>query len=263
MMPVRELNFLVGFALKPAVLVLAVLALRAARRLPAGRGRRLVRLSLVAFILGELLCGVDVYLHRGMSPFFESGHDLLMAASFALFSLGLYQRLREHGACLNLDCERLGSCTQPAPECARSTAWGPLAGWTILAVAALGLVPLLAQPGVLRAALPAGIGARSFGAYLYDRTELLSIFQQKLLTLAAMAALVAGAASYFRNRRLTATGAALVFPGAGVLAFVYNRLLLVHPLAPEAVLTAFLEELFELLFLALVLVWLRGSPRRG
>lgn len=257
--PVRELNFLVGFLLKPAVFVLALLAWRAAARQPAGRGRLFIRLSLVAFLVGELLCGVDVYLRRATSAVFEGGHDLLMAASFALLALGLYERFRESFPCLATTCAAHATCRLTIAECPRATAWGPLAGFAMLLVAATGLVPLLAQPALLTVALPAGFGAQSFGRYLYDRTEVLSLFQQKLLTAAAVAALVAGAASYFRRGRLTTVGSALVLPGAGVLSFVYNRLVLVHPLFPEAVLTAFLEELFELLFVALLLAWLLRS----
>lgn len=259
MIPIRELNFLVGFALKPAVFVLAALALAAAGRLPPGRSRTIIRLSFVAFLAGEALCGVDVYGHRATSLLFESGHDLLMAVAFALLALGLYERLLERGPCLNLECDRHGGCPVSPSECRLATRWGPLAGWALVVLAATGLVPLLAQPALVKVMLPAGVGPKSLGGYLYERTELLSLFQQKLLAVAAMTALVAGALSYFRQRRLTRFGAALALPGAGVLFFVYNRLVLVHPFLPEATLGTFLEELFELLFVALVLAWLRQA----
>jgi hypothetical protein len=258
----RELNFLVGFALKPAVLVLGLLAIAAARRLPAGRNRSLLGLSFVAFVVGELFCAVDVYVRRGMSPIDESAHDLFMAAAFSLFAMGIYEHIRAAGRCLNLRCARSTTGRLPAAECPESADFGPLAGWAMLGAAAMGVIPILARPGALEILLPAGLGGRSFGAYLYARTVGLSFLQQKFFPALAMTALALAALSYRKRRKLTAFGAWSAALGAGTLTFAFNRLILVHAFYPEVVLTAVVEEALEALFLVFALAWLR-SARHG
>ncbi len=254
-----ELNFLVGFVLKPGVLVLGLLAFAAVRRLPGGRSRDILGLSFAAFVVGELFCAVDVYVRRGMSPVDETAHDLFMAAAFGLFAMGVYERIRAAGRCPNLRCARSATCRLPAAECPESMALGPLAGWTMLGAAATGIIPILARPGALEVLLPAGLGGRSFGAYLYARTEGLSALQQRVLPALAMTALVIAALSYMRRKKLTTFGAWMATLGGGTLAFAFNRLVLVHAFGPEVVLTAFTEELLEGLFLVFALAWLRRA----
>jgi len=255
----RELNFLVGFALKPGVFVLGILAFAAARRLPAGRSRNILGLSFAAFVVGELFCAVDVYIRRGMSPFDESAHDLFMAAAFGLFFMGAYERIRAAGRCPNLHCGSSATCGLSAADCPESANFGPLAGWAMLGAAATGIIPIMARPGVLEVLLPAGLGGRSFGAYLYARTAGLSLLQQKVFPALAMTALVLAALSYMRRGKLTLFGAWSAALGAGTLTFAFNRLILVHAFYPEAVLTAVVEEALEALFLAFALAWLRRA----
>src|SRR5512143_719720 len=161
----RELNFLIGFGLKPLVLVLAFLALRAVRRRLAGRGRALLALSLGTFIAGELFCAVDVYVRRRMTLFDEGCHDALMAFAFGLFALGSYVYARETRRCLNVRCGKNEGCGLLSAECPESSSYGPMAGWLLIGTAVTAIIPVLAQPGVLKTLLPAGVGARSFGAF--------------------------------------------------------------------------------------------------
>ena len=253
----RELNFLVGFAVKPAVLLLSVFALRLVARRTTGRGRTYLTLSLATFMAGELFCAVDVYVLRRMTLFDEGAHDILMAAAFGLFALGLYEHARSGPACWNIGCDRNKTCRLPAAECPTSSSYGPFVAWLLAGAAVTAIIPLLARPGILRVLLPAGIGKRPFGAYLYDRTPELSVLQQKILPLLAAVALVLAAVSYARQKKLTRAGAWLASMGIGALAFVFYRLVVVHMFHPDAVLTAFVEELLEALFLVLLLAGFR------
>jgi hypothetical protein len=259
----RELNFFVGFALKPAVLVLSLLALRLIGRRAAGKGRTLLTFSLVTFMAGELFCAADVYVLRRMTLLDESGHDILMAVAFGLFALGIYEHARAASPCWNVRCDKNKTCRLPAAECALSSSYGPFVAWLIAGAAVTAVIPFLARPGVLRVLLPAGIGKRPFGAYLYDRTPEISFLQQKILPLLAGVALGLAAVSYVRKKKITRAGAWLASMGAGALSFVFYRLIVVHFFHPDAVLTDFVEELLEALFLVLLLAGFRrpGTAR--
>lgn len=251
-----ELNFLVGFFLKPWVLIINGIILL---RLFKHRSVSCVRKFLFAFSLllaGELICALDVYFVKHMSLFNEGLHDVLMMISFGILFAGLHDYILRRKQCLNLSCDQMGSCLLEPAACNKSGRYGSFFGWLILGTASLAVIPMMAPEEVLTVELPAGLGDRVFGVYTYDRSLSLSVLQQLIMPMLAVILLFYSGIGYLVRQQLTPSLVWTLSLGIGALLFAYFRLVLVHFFHPAAALTSFGEEFLELVFVLLFLVWI-------
>ena len=119
----------------------------------------------------------------------------------------------------------------------------------------MAVLPLTVTAGIQEATLPAGIGERVFGTYVFDRTARLALFQQQVLPAAGVTLLLAAAALFFARRHAGDTVVWLIGLGSGAVGFSYFRLFLVHTFAPRPILGLFWEEVLELAFLLAFTIW--------
>ncbi len=251
-----ELNLLTAFILKPAVMVLAVLVVAHLRR----RRKEWSRIFLVAmavFLAGELLCGVDVYIGKGMTLLFEGAHDVLMAFSYGVFLAGGVRYLNRGDWCWNYACPGRSECSLSPVHCAESGRVSSLWGWTLLAGALVASLLPAADPGIWGESLPAGWGGMIVGAYRFERTAALANLQQVWLPgVGASLLAIAGVYVLFR-RRMNRVVLWVTSMGVGLVLFGFVRAFLVHVSLTRPVVGLFWEELTEALFLALFFLWLR------
>jgi len=257
-----ELNFLTAFVVKPGVMLLTVAGMillvregKASLRQESWRGVLFAALAL--FLLGELICGVDVYARQGMSLWNEGGHDLFMALSYGLFAVGGFRFLDSADRCWNPGCPDYPECGRTPAACPDSHTVSPFVGWLLLAGGLVGLIPITADPGLQSVALPAGWGEVVVGTYQFERTALLSGFQQVLLPATGAGLLILAGLLLLFRRKLQGTVVWLGGMGGGMVAFAFMRVFLVHPFSSRPVLGVFWEEVSEALFLTLFLYWLR------
>lgn len=256
-----ELNFILAVFLKPAVLFLDELVLIPLWKIRHKKGVKILMGSIIAFLVGELLCARDVYILRRMTYFDEAGHDIFMMVAFALAFWAFFHIFQADIACWLKKCPILRKDTAGGKEitsqCIQRNYISIFAGWSLLFAALVAIMPVFANKGILRSELEVSLFGRRIASFLYDRSASLSVLQQKIFPLISCFLLFCSGILSLSARRLNKTVIWLGCFGMGALAFTYFRLVLVHFFHPQATLTAFWEELLEMLYICFIFLWIK------
>lgn len=256
-----ELNFILAVFLKPLVLLVDELVLFPLWKIRQRSGVKLLMAAIIVFLIGELFCARDVYILRRMTYFDEAGHDIFMLGAFSLSFAAFFYLFRQDFACWSKACPVLRGLASAkekitTDKCVQKDL-GVFAGWVLLFLAIVALMPVFAQDGVLRTNLDVSLFGRHIATFLYDRTPELSFLQQKVFPLVSCLLLIVSGILCFGQRRISDAVVWLGSFGIGALAFTYFRLILVHLFHPQAIFTAFWEELLELLYIGFIFLWIK------
>ncbi len=257
-----ELNLILAVFLKPAVLLLDDLILFPLWVVRQKKGVKLLIISITLFLIGELFCARDVYILRRMTFLDEASHDIFMMLAFSFSAAAFFYIFREDIACWSRTCPVLRGVSaakegQADTKCLQKDYTSIFSGWIFLFLAVVAVMPIFAQEGVLQINLDVSLFGRQISSFLYDRTPELSMLQQKLFPVFSCLLLFCAGILCFILRRLSSIVLWVGCFGLGALFFTYFRLVLVHLFHPQATLTAFWEELLELLYIGFVYLWIR------
>ncbi len=258
-----EINLLVGFIVKPAVIVLTLMVLATLRKSMPEPGNNFFVLSMSCFLIGELFCALDVYYFHFMTLWDETLHDLGMVAAFSLFALGAYHFARNYFHCWNISCPTYRTCRIVPGKCPSSANMGPFFAWILIITAMAGLLPLFVPASLINQRMPAGFGGHIIGTYTYDRTIFLSMLQQKIFPGIGTAAIILAAVMYSRGSKLSIAVQLPLFFGFGFLSFSYIRIVLVHLFQNNVSMSNLAEELSEAQFLILFMIWFKSVRRHA
>jgi hypothetical protein len=251
-------TLLLGLLIKPAVLIMAIVVLFQLRSLPSLSGRRALVWGTLAFFVGEMACGVNVYGTKTAVLAFEGTHELMMAVSMVGWIRGLHLAALQGLGCLHSGCEARDGCQRLALGCERGPGIDLLSVALLLAGVGMVLVPTLTPMTITDQIFEAGFGAEVMSTYSHHRGEHEYLLQQLILPWVAGAALLLATGWSVVKGRLDRVSWWLLHIGAGVGGFAWLRLVLSTAFYPQAQKAAVVEEVFELVMVVLLAIWLRS-----
>jgi hypothetical protein len=252
----NELNLVLVLLLKPAVIIVGAIVLLPLWKMRQKPGLLTLFWSTVIFMIGELICGVDVYGCNRMTLFNEGAHDTAMMLAFAGYIYGIFTAFYHKRGCLKLGCDKYRECALEAKDCELSHKPGAVTLVLLFTGIVLSMLPMLSTPVIHQTLIEAGLGDKIFGSYLYDRTSELYLLQQIAFPGVSIAAFLATMAIVVVRKRITPTARKTVSLGLGALSFVYFRVVLVNLFHPQVIFTTLGEEIIELLFMLLLACWI-------
>jgi hypothetical protein len=258
-----ELNLILAVMLKPSVIIIGILLLRPFWYLRQKPGLLIMFWSTVCFLIGEIACALDVYIMHKMTLVNEGLHDIFMLISFVGYSYGIYKIFLAKYGCFKNDCKKYNNCELDAEICEKNQQFGLYPIWLFIAGIILSIFPLFATQVILQTSLPAGYGETVIGSYLYDRTFDLYVLQQIIFPISAIIAFSINVVLYIFNHKMKPLLWKISCYGIGALGFVYFRLILINIFHPNVVYTAIGEEILELMFMLLLILWIAPKYRRN
>lgn len=256
-----ELNLILAIILKPSVIIIGILLLKPFWHMRQKPGLHIMFWSTVFFLIGEIACAIDVYIMHKMTLVNEGIHDIFMLISFVGYSYGIYKILLAKYGCFKNDCKKYNNCELDAENCEKNQQFGLYPIWLFIAGIVLGIFPFFATQVIHQTYLPAGYGETVIGAYLYNRTINLYVLQQIIFPLSAILAFSTNIVLYAIDRKMKQLLWKISCYGTGALCFVYFRLILINIFHPNVVYTAIGEEILELMFMLLIILWIVPKNR--
>lgn len=257
-----ELNLILAILLKPLVIIFGLLLLKPFWRMKQTSGMITMFWSTVFFLIGELACGIDIYLMQRMTLVNEGIHDIFMLISFAGYSYGFYIILLNRFGCFKTECKVYDNCELNPDVCEKYQQFGLYPIWLFISGIILSIIPLFATQVLHQASLNAGFGETVIGSYLYNRTFNLYVLQQIIFPVSAILAFSINIVLYNIDRKMKPLLWKISCYGIGALGFVYFRLILINIFHPNVVYTAIGEEILELMFILLLILWIAPKYRR-
>jgi len=256
-----ELNLILAILLKPFVIIFGLLLLKPFWRMRQRSGMITMFWSTVFFLIGEIACALDVFIMHKMTLVNEGIHDIFMLISFVGYSYGMYKILLAKYGCFKNDCKKYNNCKLDAENCEKNQQFGLYPTWLFIAGIVLGIFPFFATQVIHQTYLPAGYGETVVASYLYNRTFNLYVLQQIIFPVSAILAFSINFVLYTIDRKMKPLLWKISCYGIGALGFVYFRLILINIFHPNVVYTAFVEEILELMFMLLLILWITPKYR--
>lgn len=250
-----ELNLILAFILKPLVIVFDDLLLIPFWKLRDKPGMKIMFWSTIIFLIGELACGIDIYIMHKMTFLNEGIHDISMLIAFAGYFFGFYEILLNKIGCFKPECDAFKNCKLDSKLCVKNQQFGIYPVWLFIAGIILGLFPLVATPVIYQTVLSAGYGQTVIGSYLYDRTYNLYILQQIIFPISAIIAFIINIILIIYYKKVLPLIWKISCFGLGALGFVYFRIILINIYHPNVIYTVLGEEILELVFMLLLALW--------
>ncbi|NOZ74794.1 MAG: hypothetical protein GXO90_05370 [FCB group bacterium] len=249
------INLIQVLIIKPAVFIVGIFIIRRWKLIINQPGIRLLRWSIIVFLAGEVFCGIDIYLFHRMTLMNEILHETAMMLSFAGFIWGSMTAANLDSNCLVMGCSQKDKCLLDPRDCPQAQAQNTMISAIFLGLISLAVMPFFVQPFITTETLVAGMGNWVLGSFKIIDYPLLWDFRTRLAPLIPILALSIVFLRLFAIVKINKTDRILIYLGTGFLLFILNRLFLLYVFRENGAIGNFFEEIQELLFMIIVLVW--------
>ena len=238
---------------------MGILVIRQLNLLKPESGIRLLRWSTMIFLLGEAICGIDIYLFQRMTLINELIHETAMMLSFSGFIWASMILINGDRNCFGIGCPQKTTCQINPQDCSQAQTIVGLLKAGVLGLILLAVMPFFVQPYSITETLTAGFGNRILGFYTIIDYQFLWIFRLRLAPVIPLLAFGIVLTRLFFKIEITKIDRILIYLGSGFLLFILNRLFLLYVFRDNGSWGNFFEEMQELIFILYLLTWTKKT----